>query len=196
MTAAGRDPDQCKILSSIHPVSAASEAEAVAIARELHDLIHPDLALSMLQSALGDVLDLAGVDPDGPLPDIPETNASQSIQTRVVELARRESLSVIEIARRVAAGQMSRHMTGSHAQVADMMQDWFDAGACDGFVISAPYLPGSLEAFVGGVVPILQARGRFRSEYEGATLRENMGLERPISRHVGRPHLHVEPEIW
>lgn len=196
VAAAGRDPDQCKILSSIHPVSAATEAEALAIARELHELIHPDLALSMLQSALGDVVDLSACDPDDPLPDIPATNASQSIQTRVVELARRESLSIIEIARRVAAGQMSRHMTGSHEQVADMMQAWFDAGASDGFVISAPYLPGSLEAFVRGVVPVLQARGRFRSEYEGTTLRENLGLQRPVSRHVGHPERHVEPEIW
>ncbi len=196
VAAAGRDPSQCKILSSIHPVSAATEAEALKIAGELHDLIHPDLALSMLQSALGDVIDLSVYDPDGPLPDIPQTNASQSIQARVTELARLHSMSIVEIARRVAAGQMSRHMIGGAEQVADMMEAWFDAGACDGFVISAPYLPGSLQAFVEGVIPVLQARGRFRTAYEGVTLRENLGLARPLSRHVGRPDLHEEPEIW
>jgi FMN-dependent oxidoreductase (nitrilotriacetate monooxygenase family) len=196
VAAAGRDPDQCKILSSIHPVVASTEPEAKAIVGQLTELIHPDLALSMLQSALGDVVDLTGCDMDGPLPDIPPTNASQSIQDKVIQMARQGDLTILQVARRVAAGQMSRHMIGSGEQVAGMMQEWFAAGACDGFVVSAPYLPGSLEAFTAHVVPVLQARGLFRTEYEGSTLRENLGLARPPSRYAERPELHIEPEIW
>jgi alkanesulfonate monooxygenase len=175
---------------------AETEAEAKAIIAQLDDLIHPELALSILQYSLGDVIDLRAHDLDGPLPDLPTTNASQSIQARMVDIARRESLSIIQLARRAAAGQTTKHMIGTPEQVADMMQAWFATGASDGFVVAPAFLPGSLKAFVEGVVPVLQARGLFRTAYEGSTLRENLGLSRPVSRHVGRPDLHIEPEIW
>ncbi|MDZ7896331.1 MAG: hypothetical protein U5M50_16080 [Sphingobium sp.] len=77
-----------------------------------------------------------------------------------------------------------------------MLTDWFAASAADGFVIAAPVLPDMLARFVDGVVPILQARGLFRIDYEGTTLRDHLGLTRPASRHAGHPERHVEPEIW
>jgi FMN-dependent oxidoreductase (nitrilotriacetate monooxygenase family) len=194
--ATGRRADECLLLSAFQPIVAATEAEARDIAHELHQAIHPALAISLLQTALGNVIDLSGYDPDGPLPDVPETSRSQGIQQRVVEMARRDSLSIAEIARRIAAGRTAKTIAGTAEQVADEMAAWFTGHVCDGFIIASPYLPDSLEAFVTGVVPILQERGLFRTEYEGATLRENLGLARPASQYAGFPDRHVEPEIW
>lgn len=192
----GRDPATCKILPSIQPIVAATEAEAQAIADELQSLIHPDVAIGMLELALGGGVDLRGCDPDGPLPPIPETEASKSTQAKVLAMAQNEKLSIVQLARRIAATRTSSAMVGTPVQVADELERWFRGGGADGFVISAPYLPGSLDAFVDGVVPILQQRGLFRTEYEGTTLRDHLGLERPANPRSGRPDLHVEPEIW
>ncbi len=196
VAASGRDPASCKILPAIQPCVAATEAEARAIGERLNGLIHPDLALSMLQLALGNVVDLTACDRHGPLPEIPETQAAQSTQLRVIDMARREGLTVEQAALRFAAGRTSKVDAGTPEQIADLLQSWFDGEAADGFVISSAYLPGMLEAFVDGVVPLLQARGLFRRDYEGTTLRAHLGLPRPSSRHAGRPERHVEPEIW
>ncbi len=190
----GRNPDECKILPAIQPIVAATEAEAQAIADELVSLIHPDVALSMLELALGGGVDLRQYDIDGPLPPIGGTEASKSTQSKVIAMG--EGLSIIQLARKVAATRTSSGMVGTAEQVADKMEHWMNAGAADGFVIAAPYLPGSLKAFVEGVVPILQARGLFRTEYEGDTLRDHLGLARPENPRSGRADLHVEPEIW
>lgn len=196
VAAAGRDPRTCKVVASIQPIVAPTEAEAQEIARELQDLIHPDVALSMLELALGGVIDLRAYDPDGPLPDIPVTESSRSTQERVIGMARSDGLTIAELARKVAAMRTASRLTGSPEQVADQMETWFREGAADGFVISAPYLPGSFSAFVDGVVPVLQERGLFRREYEGTTLRDHLGLARPESSFALNPALHHEPEIW
>jgi len=190
----GRDPNACKLLPSIQPIVAETEERAHEIVAELAELIHPDVAISMLELALGGAVDLHGLDPDGPLPAIPDTESSKSTQAKV--LAMGEGLSILALARKVAALRTSSGLVGTPEQVADHLQTWFENGAADGFVITAPFLPGSLDAFVEGVVPILQARGLFRTEYEGETLRDHLGLERPASRHAGHPELHIEPEIW
>lgn len=196
VAAAGRDPDSCKIMTAIQPMVAESEAEARATLAMLDDLIHPDLAISMLQLALGNVVDLTLLDPDGPLPEIPVTNANRSTQQRVVEWAEREQLSIAQIAKKVAAARTSKVDAGTPTQIADMMQTWFEGKAADGFVIASAYYPVMLDRFVDLVVPELQRRGLFRTEYEGTTLRENLGLDRPASQYLGQPDLHVEPEIW
>jgi alkanesulfonate monooxygenase SsuD/methylene tetrahydromethanopterin reductase-like flavin-dependent oxidoreductase (luciferase family) len=196
VVAAGRQPGECLLLSAFQPIVAATEAEARDIAHELHEAIHPALAISLLQTALGNVVDLSQYDPDGPLPEVPETSRSQGIQARVVEMAKRDSLSIAEVARRIAAGRTAKTIAGTAEQVADEMAAWFTGEVCDGFIIASPYLPDSLEAFVDGVVPILQERGLFRTAYEGETLRENLGLARPVSQYAGYPDRHVEPEIW
>jgi len=113
-----------------------------------------------------------------------------------VELAERENLSIVQVARRVAAGRTSSTVVGTASDIADELERWYRAGGADGFVISAPYLPGGLELFVDGVVPELQRRGLFRTEYEGTTLRENLGLERPGNLLAADPSLGTEPEIW
>jgi len=195
VVAAGRDVDSIKILTSVQPVVGATEEEAQRIARELNDLVHPDLAISMLGAFLGGI-DLSSEDPDGPLPDIPETENARSTRARVLDWAAKEKLSVRQIADRIAAERTSRSLVGTPEQIADGLQDWFDNGASDGFIVAPAFLPGGLDRFVDEVVPVLQKRGLFRTEYEGTTLRENLGLPRPANHFAEHPEDHFEPEIW
>jgi FMN-dependent oxidoreductase (nitrilotriacetate monooxygenase family) len=192
---AGRNPAQLRILPAVTPIIGESEADARALQRALDEAIDPKLAVSMLQVLLGG-FDLSPFPLDGPLPPIPPTEASQSHRQRVVDLAAREQLSIREVAQRIAAGRTSRTIVGTPVQIADELEAWYTGGAVDGFVISPPYLPGGLETFVRDVTPILQARGLFRREYAGATLRENLGLPRPANRFAADPRLGGIPEIW
>jgi alkanesulfonate monooxygenase len=125
--------------------------------------------------------DASQFDLDAPLPDIPETNASQSGRRRVIDLARREKLSVRQLAQRFG-GYGGLSFVGTASSIADEMQEWLEGEGADGFNVMFPYLPGGLDDFVGQVVPELQRRGLFRREYEGTTLRENLGLVRPPNR--------------
>ena len=86
---------------------------------------------------------------------------------------------------RLGGGRGHRTFTGTPVQVADAIQEWFDGGAADGFNIMPPVLPSGLETFVDQVVPILQERGLFRTEYTGRTLREHYGLARPGNGFAG-----------
>jgi len=195
VAAEGRSPESLRVLTAIQPIVAPTEEEARAIEAELEALIHPELAIALLQMQLGG-FDLSPFDPDGPLPPIPETRASRGTMKRIIDHAARENLSIIRIARQIAAGRTSKTVTGTAEQVADLLEHWFREGAADGFVIAAPILPDMLARFVDGVVPILQRRGLFRTDYEGTTLRDHLGLARPVSRYADRPDLHREPEIW
>jgi alkanesulfonate monooxygenase SsuD/methylene tetrahydromethanopterin reductase-like flavin-dependent oxidoreductase (luciferase family) len=136
---------------------------------------------------LGNV-DLTPYPFDGPLPEnLPRSNASQSIFENVTEMARREKLSIRQVALRVAGARAKAVIRGSPQTIADTMEDWFRNDGCDGFNIMPPFLPGGLDDFVDLVIPELQRRGLFRSEYQGETLRENLGLKRPASRHAAAP---------
>jgi len=173
---AGRDPGLIKIL----PGALVTVAETDEAAREkralLDSLVHPDSGMAALSIALG--TDARAFDLDAPLPDIPETNQSQSGRQRVLERARRENLTVRQLA--VALGGYGGlSFTGSAKTIADEMQHWLESDACDGFNIMFPTIPGGVEDFVRLVVPELQSRGIFRKEYAGATLREHLGLPRP-----------------
>jgi len=122
--------------------------------------------------------------PTVPCRKIPESNASKSGRERIVELARRESLTVRQLAQRV--GGYGLAFVGTPGMIADQMEEWLFTEASDGFNIMFPYLPGGLNDFVYRVVPELQRRGLFRREYEGAMLRENLGLPRPQNRFFPR----------
>jgi hypothetical protein len=100
------------------------------------------------------------------------------------------------LAKRVAAGRTSRTIVGTAEDVAEELEAWYTAGAADGFVISPPFLPTALEDFVDGVIPVLQKKGLFRHTYEGRTLRENLGLARPVNCFAANPALGGTPEIW
>ncbi|MFI5014596.1 MAG: LLM class flavin-dependent oxidoreductase [Hyphomicrobiales bacterium] len=175
----GRNPDHLKILPGAFVVVGETLDDARAKRARLDSLVHYDSALASLSMALG--YDASKFDPDGPLPDIPETNASRSGRERVVELSRREKLTVRQLAQRLG-GYAGLAFVGTPAMIADKMQEWLFGDACDGFNVMFPYLPGGLDDFVDKVVPELQQRGIFRREYEGRTLRENLGLPRPANR--------------
>jgi FMN-dependent oxidoreductase (nitrilotriacetate monooxygenase family) len=175
----GRDRDHLKVLPGAFVVVGDTVAEAREKRARLDSLVHYDSAIASLSIALG--TDVSKFDPDGPLPEIPETNASKSGRERVIDLAARDNLTVRQLAQRVG-GFSGLAFVGTPVTIADQMEEWFFSEACDGFNVMFPYLPAGLDDFVDRVVPELQRRGLFRREYEGQTLRENLGLPRPANR--------------
>ena len=175
MAAHGRQPDDLKIMPGIRFVLGVTESEA----RERYEMMvssaSDEGALAAVQRLAGD-LDLKKFPLDGPLPDLPPSNAAKARQKMLIDLARRENLSIRQLARRFNFSLGHLVFVGTPARLADMMQEWFEAGAADGFTMLSPYYPGPLEQVVDQVVPELQRRGLFRTEYEGATLRENLGV--------------------
>ncbi|WP_374976878.1 LLM class flavin-dependent oxidoreductase [Microbacterium trichothecenolyticum] len=182
----GRDPEHVKILPGLVPVIADTEAEARELDAELDRLISPEYARRQLARTLR--VDPESLAFDRPLPtDLPDEDdieGSKSRYTLIVELARRENLTVRELIGRLGGGRGHRTFTGTPVQVADTIQEWFETGAADGFNIMPAVLPSGLEVFVAKVLPILRERGLFRTEYEGNTLREHYGLPRPANRRV------------
>ncbi|MDT2022911.1 LLM class flavin-dependent oxidoreductase [Methylocella sp. CPCC 101449] len=179
MAKLGRSPDHMKILPAAFVMVGETLDEAERKRALLDSLVHDDSGLASLSIALG--MDASGFDLDGPLPDIPDTNASKSGRERTIELARRENLTVRQLAQRIG-GHTGLQFIGTAKTIADQMEEWLVTEGSDGFTVQFPYLPGGLEDFVTLVVPELQRRGIFRTEYEGKTLRENLDLPRPSNR--------------
>ncbi|MGO4450840.1 LLM class flavin-dependent oxidoreductase [Phyllobacterium sp. TAF24] len=175
----GRQRDQLKILPAAFVVVGDTVEEAKEKRARLDSLVHYANAIGSLSIALGQ--DASGFDPDGPLPEITDTNASKSGLERTVNLARRENLTVRQLAQRLG-GYAGPAFVGTPTTIADEMQQWLEEEGSDGFNVMFPYLPEGLDDFVDKVVPELQRRGIFRTEYEGRTLRENLGLQRPANR--------------
>jgi alkanesulfonate monooxygenase SsuD/methylene tetrahydromethanopterin reductase-like flavin-dependent oxidoreductase (luciferase family) len=148
--------------------------------KKLDSLVHPDSGIASLSVALG--TDVSGFDLDGPLPEIPQSNASQSGRQRLVDMAARDNLTVRELAQIVGGSYGALELVGTPETIVDQMEEWFSTKACDGFNVMFPYVPEGLDDFVDRVTPELQRRGLFRKEYEGKTLRENLGLPRPENR--------------
>ena len=175
----GRDPDGLKIMPGITPFIGATEAEA----REKYDLLNalvaPELGLSYLYAQMGD---LSAYPLDGPVLE-PNDPQVRSIAQNLMKLARRDNLTIRGLYTTIAAGFGSRILIGTARQIADEMQAWIEAEAADGFNVCPPALPIGLEDFAGAVVPELQRRGLFRTEYLGTTLREHLGLPLPASRY-------------
>jgi FMN-dependent oxidoreductase (nitrilotriacetate monooxygenase family) len=181
----GREPDHLKILPGAFVVVGETVSEAQQKRAQLDSLVHYQSSIASLSVALGH--DASGFDPEGPLPEIPATNASHSSRERVLELARREDLNVRQLAQRLG-GFAGLAFVGTPRGIADQMEEWLVTEASDGFNVMFPYLPAGLDDFVDLVVPELQRRGIFRNEYEGATLRENLGLPRPANRFFEPSH--------
>ncbi|MBQ8102812.1 MAG: LLM class flavin-dependent oxidoreductase [Afipia sp.] len=175
----GRDRDHLKILPGAFVVVGDTIEEARKKRDLLDSLVHYDSAIAGLSVILG--TDASKFDPDGPLPPIPDTNASKSGRDRLVEYAAKNNVTVRQLAQRVG-GYGGLSFVGTPATIADQMEEWLVTNASDGFNIMFPFLPQGLDDFVDKVVPELQRRGIFRKDYEGRTLRENLGLPRPKNR--------------
>lgn len=180
MEQVGRNPDHLKILPGVLTVVGDSVEEAREKRALLDSFVHYDSAIASLSIALGH--DATGFDPDGPLPEIPETNHSKSGRERTIALARRENLTVRQLAQRLG-GYGGLAFVGTPKTIADEMEQWLTERGSDGFNVMFPYLPEGLDDFVDKVVPELQRRGLFRREYQGPTLRDHLGLPRPANRH-------------
>lgn len=180
---AGRNPDHLKILPGIVPIIGSTIDEARAKERALDELIVLDHPLAQLAADIGIPADR--IDLDAPLPDdIRPAEEIQGNRTRyelTVEFARRENLTVREILWKLGGGRGHRTFVGTPELVADELQRWFENDAADGFNVMAPVLPSGLETFVDEVVPLLQRRGLFRTDYTGTTLREHYGLPHDTS---------------
>jgi FMN-dependent oxidoreductase (nitrilotriacetate monooxygenase family) len=175
----GRSRDHMKILPAAFVVVGDTLDEALEKRASLDTFVHYDSGIASLSIALGH--DVSGFDPDGPLPEIPESNASRTSRQRVVEWAERDKLTIRQLAQRIG-GYSGLEMVGTPAMIADQMEAWLVGEGSDGFNVMFSHLPGGLDDFVDKVIPELQRRGIFRREYEGATLRENLGLPRPENR--------------
>ena len=179
----GRTPDSVKVLPGLVPIIGSTEAEALALERRLDDLMVHQHALRQLAEQIGIPAD--DIDLDGPLPRqvraVDDIQGNRSRYNLTLELARREQLTVRQLLNRLGGGRGHRTLAGTPEQVADSLENWFRAGAADGFNIMPAALPSGLETFVDQVIPELQRRELFRREYTGHTLRDHYGLDTPGS---------------
>ncbi len=177
----GRTQDEVRVMPGIYPVVGRTESEAKEKFEYLQSLIHPSVGLSVLEHTIG----VGGLDRyplHGPVPDMGDTNGPLSRQRLLLEAARRDNLTLWELCL-LNAGPRGHLLTvGTPSQIADIMEHWFRNEAADGFNVMPAWLPGSLDDFVNMVIPELQRRGLFRTEYEGTTLREHLRLPKPTSR--------------
>ena len=178
----GRDPDTLKIMPGLFASVGRTRAEGIAKFDALQALVHPEIGVSMLAKALGE--EIRRHDIDGPVPQITLPPEAGSRGHQFLALAHEQGLTIRQLYLTLTGGRGHFQIAGSATDVADMMEDWLTSGAADGFNVLPPILPGGLDDFVELVIPELQRRGIFRTAYEGTTLRENLGLPRPVNRNV------------
>jgi len=174
----GRDPEHVKVLPALKLLVGRSQAAAEEKLARLDELVDPQTGMEALRVLIG--ADLSGVPLDGPVPDVPQTTTgSTTAQAYYLDLARRDGLTVRQLMQLAA-----RHGTvaGDAGTVADLIQDWFEAGAADGINVTFGDTVGSLQVFVDEVVPELQRRGVYHERYRGTTLRDDLGIPRPPNR--------------
>jgi FMN-dependent oxidoreductase (nitrilotriacetate monooxygenase family) len=176
----GRPAEALKILPGLSPILGSTEAEARRKEQELDELVLPEVGVWMLSEQMKFRLyDHAA---DAPLPVAAIRAAGKDFTPRVASLLNRaeaEMLSIRACAVEVARSRSHGSFVGTPDQLADHMQTWLEDGACDGFNIMPAYFPAELDVFVQEAVPVLQRRGLFRSDYEGGTLRDHLGLAKP-----------------
>ena len=178
----GRQPDELKIMPGVFPIIGRTEQEAREKQQLLLDLIPEASGVERLSDQLG--FDLSGYPVDGPLPELPDVEAINGLKSRsqlVRDLAKRENLTIRQLYQYISGGRGHRTIIGTPEQIADQLQEWLDNDAADGFNVLPPYFPDGLDEFVDLVIPELQKRGIYRTDYEGSTLREHLGLEVPVN---------------
>jgi len=187
----GRNADQVVVLPGLNPVLGGTEAEAKANLMELNSRMDPEVGRRTLSQRFSNH-DFDHIDLDQPLKvsDFPDPNALETMKSRaalIVRIVEKEGLTLRELLARFAGGRGHYTTAGTPEQIADLIQDWCDPDApggpaADGFNYMPPVIPELMTPFIDEVVPLLKKRGLFRTEYEGETLRENLGLDRPKSR--------------
>ncbi|MDQ1539068.1 MAG: hypothetical protein QOE58_3461 [Actinomycetota bacterium] len=179
----GRDPSQLLVLPGISPFIGSTEAEAIALKEEFNELTQPAYSLDLLRRLLG--VDLSGWDLDERFPQelvtLEGDRADSSRSRLVLDIIDRERPTIRQLLHQFAGARGHWVVAGTPEQVADQITDWFTNGAADGFNVMPPWLTGGYDAFADHVLPILRARGLFRTEYTGSTLRDHYGLTRPPS---------------
>lgn len=178
----GRAETDLKILAGVHPIVGRTRQEALDRLEALSSSLHPDVGRELLSIDL-DYVDLSDVPVDAPFPisRLPGgTEGGKSFLDKVRYLAGSGELTLRDVYEAYATGRGGNVIVGSPVEIADIMEEWFTTGAADGFMLGISYLPSGLSDFVELVVPELQKRGLFRTEYEGTTLREHLGLKRPV----------------
>ncbi|MEI6545398.1 MAG: LLM class flavin-dependent oxidoreductase [Burkholderiales bacterium] len=188
VVAEGRSPDQALILPGLSPVIASTEAEALRMAQSLNDLTDPEVGRKRLSSRFGGH-DFSHLPLDKPLAleDFPDPSTVQAARSRtevIVDLVKREKFTLRQLLAYLAGARGHFTTAGTPEQIADLIEDWFNDGAADGFNLMPPLLPSMLDVFVAEVIPLLQRRGLFRTAYTGRTLREHFGLDRPAVAHI------------
>src|SRR5258707_4013061 len=181
----GRTPDQITVLPGVMPIIGSTEAEARDKLSLLQSWLTPTNALTLVTSRIG--YDVTGFPLDGPVPAPPSDASSQTFSRVLYETARRENMTLRDLYNLTAAARGHWVLCGTPKRIADTLEEWFVEGAADGFNVLPPYFPGALIDFVDLVVPELQARGLFRPEHRGTTVREHFGLRRvpaPAGRSV------------
>lgn len=181
----GRDPDQFVVFHGISPIVADTEEEAIRRYEELHHLVDPYEALKFVSGYMGNV-DFSKYSLDTPVIEVefPVVNSIQSNFNELLKIIKRDNLKVGELYTKLFNSAKRDAFIGSAEQVADEMERWFNERACDGFMLQFPLLPRDLEAFVEKVVPILQQRGIFKEDYTGTTLREHLGVAKPVNQYA------------
>jgi FMN-dependent oxidoreductase (nitrilotriacetate monooxygenase family) len=182
----GRRPEHVLVLPGLSAVIGGTEAEAQRIAQELNELTDPEVGRSRMSGRFGGY-DFSHLPLDRPLTlqDFPPPSSVEAARSRtevITGMVAREQPTLRELLQKLAGARGHFTMAGTPDQVADMIEDWFASGAADGFNLMPPVLPAMLDAFVDHVVPILQRRGLFRTEYTATTLRGHYGLPRPENR--------------
>jgi len=183
----GRSADEIKVMPGVMTVVGRTRAEAEDKYEKLQELIHPEFGLKQLSSYFG--FDLSKFPLDGPVPEPKYADAERGRLAVMMDLVKRENLTLGQLMRRVIGQRAHRTVCGTPVEIADALQSWFEAGACDGFNVLPLTFPKGLDDFVDLVIPELQRRGVFRTEYEGRTLRENLGLPVPANRYTRARHV-------
>jgi FMN-dependent oxidoreductase (nitrilotriacetate monooxygenase family) len=181
----GRERESMKVLAGLPVVVGRTREEADEKVERLQQLVHPDVGRFRLGTDLE--MDLSKLPLDEPIPEelLPRSaNLHKAFFDGIVKIIREEKPTLRQLYLRYERGRKT--IKGTAKDIADVMQHWFATGACDGFMMQFHTLPGGLRDFVESVVPELQRRGLYRSEYGGATLREHLGLARPANPNTRR----------
>ncbi len=183
--AEGRLPEQMLILPGLSPMIAGTETEAQRLAREVNELTDPEVGRKRLSGRFGGH-DFSHLPLDRPLsaadfPDPASVEAARSRTEVILNLVKRDKPTLRQLLGYLAGARGHFVTAGTPEQIAELIEDWFTDGAADGFNIMPPLLPAQLDAFSAEVIPILQRRGLFRTEYTGTMLREHYGLPWPES---------------